>query len=73
MKWIDVNEALPDMRQRVLVVEQNKGMRPLVYITKRIPHDITASNCTQWHWANCVNDSDIKFWCPLPVIPKSML
>lgn len=74
MKWTDVNEALPDMKQRVLVVEQkHQGLRPCVYITKRISHDETDPNCTRWHWANCTNDSDVKFWCPLPAIPQSML
>lgn len=68
MKWTDVNEALPDMKQRVLVVEQkHQGLRPCVYITKRIPHDETDPNCTRWHWANCCK----RFRCQILVFATS--
>lgn len=71
MKWVNVNDALPPIKKRVLVVAKpHKDVRPGVYISKLIPHDTANPNCTRVHWANFVKDEDVKFWQPLPNVPK---
>ncbi len=70
MKWISVNDSLPPLRQRVLVVAELPGFRKSVFISKRIPHDTANPDNPRWHWTQVANDDEVKYWCPFPKLPQ---
>lgn len=65
MSWISVDESLPSFRERVLVVEERKGVPPSMFISRRIPRGGEV-----WSWAGVSQDKDIKYWQKLPDFPR---
>lgn len=68
-EWISVEEALPELKERVLVA--HRGItRISICIMKRIPHDSSNPNNPEWHWSLTNNKEDVIAWMPLPELPK---
>lgn len=63
--WISVEDSLPEMQQRVLVIHK-LPKRLNVYIMKRIPHDTSNPNNGKWHWSKVTNDNEVTHWMPIP-------
>lgn len=64
-QWISVDEALPELMQRVLVAHHGIN-RISVCIMKRIPHDISNPDNPNWHWSLTNNKEDVIAWMPVP-------
>ena len=64
-QWISVDEALPELMERVLVVYRLMG-RISICIMKRIPHDSADPNNDKWHWSLVNHKEDVIAWTPIP-------
>ena len=64
-QWISVDEALPELYERVLVVHRSVNKKS-VCIMKRIPHDLSNPDNPKWHWSLTNNKEDVFAWMPLP-------
>lgn len=64
-QWISTKEALPELRERVLVAHRGIN-RISICIMKRIPHDTSNPNNPEWHWSLTNNKEDVVAWMPLP-------
>lgn len=67
-QWRDPKVELPEMQRRVLVCIDNSrlSMRNAVHVAKRVPHDLSNPDDTEWHWTQVGEDSDVIAWMPLP-------
>ena len=63
--WISVEEALPELKERVLVAYYGIT-RISICIMKRIPHDSSNPNNPEWHWSLTNNKEDVIAWTPIP-------
>ena len=64
-QWISVDEALPELMERVLVAYRLMG-RISICIMKRIPHDSADPNNDKWHWSLVNHKEDVIAWMPIP-------
>ena len=64
-QWISVDEALPELMERVLVAYRLMD-RISICIMKRIPHDSTNPNNSKWHWSLVNHKEDVIAWMPIP-------
>lgn len=64
-QWISVEEALPELMERVLVAYRLMN-KISICIMKRIPHDSADSNNGKWHWSLVNYKEDVIAWMPLP-------
>ena len=64
-QWISVDEALPELMERVLVAYRLIG-RISICIMKRIPHDSSDPNNGKWHWSLVNHKEDVIAWMPIP-------
>ena len=64
-QFISVDEALPELMERVLVVYRLMG-RISICIMKRIPHDSADPNNDKWHWSLVNHKEDVIAWMPIP-------
>lgn len=64
-QWISVDEALPELMERVLVAYRLMG-RISICIMKRIPHDSADPNNDKWHWSLVNHKEDVIAWTPIP-------
>ena len=64
-QWISVEEALPQLMERVLVAYRMMD-RISICIMKRIPHDSTDHNNGKWHWSLVNHKEDVIAWMPIP-------
>ena len=64
-QWISVDEALPELIERVLVAYRLMD-RISICIMKRIPHDSTNPNNSKWHWSLVNHKEDVIAWMPIP-------
>lgn len=62
---ISVDEALPELMERVLVAYRLTG-RISICIMKRIPHDSSDPNNGKWHWSLVNHKEDVIAWMPIP-------
>ena len=63
-QFISVDEALPELMERVLVVYRLMG-RISICIMKRIPHDSADPNNDKWHWSLVNHKEDVIAWTPI--------
>ena len=68
-QWINVDEALPELMERVLVAHRGIN-RISICIMKRIPHDSSNPNNPKWHWSLTNNKEDVIAWMPMPEYRK---
>ena len=68
-QWISVDEALPELMERVLVAHRGIN-RISICIMKRIPHDSSNPNNPKWHWSLTTNKEDVIAWMPMPEYRK---
>lgn len=66
-QWVSVDERLPELKERVLVVERGLG-RLRVCIMRRIPHDSSNPGNLEWHWSLNNDKESVIAWMPLPSI-----
>ena len=64
-QFISVEEALPELMERVLVAYRLMG-RISICIMKRIPHDSADPNNGKWHWSLVNHKEDVIAWMPIP-------
>lgn len=64
-QWISVEEALPELMERVLVAYRLMN-KISVCIMKRIPHDSADPNNGKWHWSLVNHKKDVIAWMPIP-------
>ena len=64
-RWISVDEALPELMERVLVAYRLID-RISICIMKRIPHDSADPNNGKWHWSLVNYKEDVIAWMPIP-------
>lgn len=64
-QWISVEEALPELMERVLVAYRLTG-RISICIMKRIPHDSSDPNNGKWHWSLVNHKEDVIAWMTIP-------
>ena len=64
-QWISVDEALPELMERVLVAYRLMD-RISICIMKRIPHDSANPNNGKWHWSLVNHKEDVIAWMPIP-------
>lgn len=64
-QWISVDEALPELMERVLVAYRLID-RISICIMKRIPHDSADPNNGKWHWSLVNYKEDVIAWMPIP-------
>ena len=64
-QWISVDEALPELMERVLVAHRLMN-RISICIMKRIPHDTADPNNGKWHWSLVNHKEDVCAWMPIP-------
>lgn len=64
-QWISVDEALPELMERVLVAYR-LIVRISICIMKRIPHDSSDPNNGKWHWSLVNHKEDVIAWMPIP-------
>ena len=64
-QWISVDEALPELYERVLVIHRLANKKS-VCIMKRIPHDHLNPDNPKWYWSLTNNKEDVFAWMPLP-------
>lgn len=64
-QWISVEEALPELMERVLVAHRGIN-RISICIMKRIPHDSSNPNNPEWHWSLTNHKEDVIAWMPIP-------
>ena len=64
-QFISVEEALPELMERVLVAYRLMD-RISICIMKRIPHDSADPNNSKWHWSLVNHKEDVIAWMPIP-------
>lgn len=64
-QWISVDERLPKLNERVLVVHRFVN-KTSICIMKRIPHDSSNPNNTKWHWSLTNDKNEVIAWMPIP-------
>lgn len=64
-QWISVDEAFPELMERVLVAYRLMD-RISICIMKRIPHDSSDPNNGKWHWSLVNHKEDVIAWMPIP-------
>ena len=64
-QWIRVEEALPELMERVLVAYRLMD-RISICIMKRIPHDTADPDNGKWHWSLVNHKEDVIAWMPIP-------
>ena len=64
-QFISVEEALPELMERVLVVYRLMN-RISICIMKRIPHDSADPDNGKWHWSLVNHKEDVIAWLPIP-------
>ena len=64
-QWISVEEALPELMERVLVAYRLMN-RISICIMKRIPHDSADPDNGKWHWSLVNHKEDVIAWMPIP-------
>ena len=64
-QWISVEEALPELMERVLVAYRLMN-KISVCIMKRSPHDSADSKNGKWHWSLVNHKKDVIAWMPIP-------
>lgn len=64
-QWISVEEALPELMERVLVAYRLMD-RISICIMKRIPHDSADPDNGKWHWSLVNQKEDVIAWMPIP-------
>lgn len=70
--WISVDERLPELDERVLVVQRGIN-RISICIMKRIPHDSSNPDNKKWHWSLTNNKDEVIAWKPLPHFDETLL
>lgn len=68
--WINVNEKLPELRERVLVAYWSIG-KISICIMKRLPHDTANPNNPKWYWSLENNKGNVIAWMPIPVFNQN--
>lgn len=64
-QWISVEEALPELMERVLVAYRLMN-RTSICIMRRIPHDTADPDNGKWHWSLVNHKKDVIAWMPIP-------
>ena len=64
-QFISVEEALPELMERVLVAYRLMN-RISICIMKRIPHDSADPDNGKWHWSLVNHKEDVIAWLPIP-------
>lgn len=64
-QFISVEEALPELMERVLVAYRLMN-RISICIMKRIPHDSADPDNGKWHWSLVNHKEDVIAWMPIP-------
>ena len=70
-QWLNVDDELPEMRQRVLIcLKERNATRTSIVISKRIPFASDNPDNPRWEWSN-VREEDVIAWMTLPKPPKA--
>jgi hypothetical protein len=68
-QWISVEDRLPELYTKVLVLFSKNGIHNYIDIAYREKVDQNIYE-TDWVWNNIFEKEYVRYWMPFPVIPK---